>query len=96
MTMNIQQSVQKLCDVLSQQWAEQHPNSSMNTLTYHLGKKYFKLIQYNSVFCFIDKDGNVYKPASWKAPAKGIRFHIDQLLEHPQLCDMFGGFLYVR
>ena len=94
--MNIQQSVQKLCDVLSQQWAKQHPNSSMSTLTYHLGKKYFKLIQDNSVFCFIDKDGNVYKPASWKAPAKGIRFHIDQLLEHPQLCDMFGGFLYVR
>jgi len=94
--MNIQQSVEKLCDVLSQQWAEQYPNSSMTTLTYHLGKKYFKLIQDNSVFCFIDKDGNVYKSASWKAPAKGIRFHIDQLLEHPQLCDMFGGFLYVR
>ena len=95
--MNIQNSVEKLCDVLSQQWAEQYPNSCTSTaLTCDVGRKYFKLIQDRSVFCFIDKDGNVYKPASWKAPAKGVRFHIDQLLEHPQSCDMFGGFLYVR
>jgi len=73
--MNIQNSVEKLCDVLSQQWAEQYPNSWTSTaLTYDVGRKYFKLIQDRSVFCFIDKDGNVYKPASWKAPAKGVRF----------------------
>ncbi len=92
----IEQSIQELCDLLSEQWRRQYPNSRMNTLTYSVGKKYYKLIQDYSVYCFIDKDGNVYKSASWKAPAKGIRFHIDQLLEQPQLCDMFGGFLYKR
>jgi len=92
----IEQSIQELCDVLSKQWAEKYPNSSLNTLTYSVGKKYFKLIQDNAVFCFIDKDGNVYKSASRKAPAKGIRFHIDQLLKKPQICDMFGSFLYLK
>ena len=92
----IEQSIQELCDLLSEQWRRQYPKSDMNTLTYSVGKKYYKLIQDNDVYCFINKDGNVYKSASWKAPAKGIRFHIDQLLEQPQLCDMFGGFLYKR
>jgi hypothetical protein len=30
-----------------------------------------------SVYCFIDAEGNIYKSASWKAPAKGIRSTLD-------------------
>ncbi len=34
-----------------------------------------------SVFCFIRKeDGAILKAASWKAPAKGIRAWLDQVL----------------
>ena len=37
-----------------------------------------------SIYFFIDKnDGAVYKPASYKAPAKGIRFYINQLADNP-------------
>jgi hypothetical protein len=46
---------------------------------------------------FIDKEtGAVYKPASYKAPAKGIRFFIESLAQYPGLVDPYGSFLYVR
>ena len=46
------------------------------------GKKYYKLIfvdssSNRSVHAFIDKKtGEVYKSASWKSPAKGVRFDL--------------------
>ena len=50
-----------------------------------------------SCWMFVDKnDGACYKPASYKAPAKGIRFWIDQLVDQPEICDPYGSFLYVR
>ena len=97
----IEQSIEKLCDILTKQWAESR-YSNTPKLIYSKGKKYYKLIQDDhrnsnrSVYCFIDVAGNVYKASSWTVPAKGIRFHIDQLLETPELCDMFGSFLYKR
>lgn len=41
------------------------------------GAKYIKLLKQNSVFCFIDAEsGDIYKAASYKAPAKGARGNI--------------------
>jgi hypothetical protein len=76
-------------------------------LHYEVAKKYIKVYRIDvykgviregrAVFMFIDKEtGAVYKPASYKAPAKGIRFYIDQLSECPELVDQYGSFLYVR
>ena len=76
-------------------------------LKYEVAKKYIKVFRLDvvngeirdgrSVFMFIDKEtGAVYKPASWKAPAKGIRFYIEQLAEEPGLVDQYGSFLYRR
>ena len=76
-------------------------------LSYKVVKKYVKVLQgrVNSdgsyetegVFMFIDKEtGAVYKPASYKAPAKGIRFFIESLAQYPGLVDPYGSFLYVR
>ena len=69
------------------------------------GRKYHKIImQYEngqqSVHAFVDKKtGEVYKAASWKSPAKGVRFNLlvikerEWLLEH---ADWAGGYLYAR
>ena len=76
-------------------------------LTYKVAKKYIKVHQgrVNSdgsfetegVFMFIDKEtGACYKPASFKAPAKGIRFFLETLVENPEVVDPYGSFLYVR
>ena len=79
------------------------------------GKKYYKIIQQDydtfqdrneyrdgSVNAFIDKKtGEVYKPASWKSPAKHVRFDMrvikDRTLLHdPNFTDWAGGYLYMR
>ena len=67
------------------------------------GRKYHKIVMITdggnrSVHCFVDKKtGEVYKAASYKAPAKGVRFDLriieqrEWLYEH---CDWAGGYLY--
>ena len=55
-----------------------------------------------SVTAFIDKNtGEVYKPASWKAPAKHVRFDLRlikdrEFLHNPKNVDWAGGYLYMR
>ncbi len=74
---------------------------------YEIGRKYIKVWSYlsddgdkmrgRSCLMFIDKnDGSVYKSASYKAPAKGVRFSLKGLVENPTICDPYGSFLYVR
>ena len=66
----------------------------------HVGRKYIKVIRESdnqrSVHSFIDKQGNVYKPAGWAGPAKGVRWNLltqmDKLVE---VCDPYGGYLYM-
>ena len=82
-------------------------NSVYTQWEMEVGRKYIKVISYlvsegerlngRSCVMFVDKnDGAVYKSASWKAPAKGIRFSISGLLDHPDICDQYGSFLYKR
>ena len=64
--------------------------------------KYYGQYRDGSVHCFVDKEtGDVYKPASWSAPAKHIRFtfqNVDHLkfLLNPDNVDWAGGYLYLR
>ena len=55
-----------------------------------------------SVHCLIDKQtGEVYKPASWKAPAKHVRYDLRlikdrEFLHNSKNTDWAGGHLYMR
>ena len=69
------------------------------------GRKYFKIIMETnygsrSVHAFVDKKtGEVYKSASFKAPAKGVRYHLRIIEQREHVlsnCDWAGGYLYVR
>jgi len=72
--------------------------------TFESGKKYHKVIMSvngsRSVHCFIDKKtGEVYKSASWKAPAKGVRYDLRIIEQREWLfenADWSGGYLYKR
>ena len=67
------------------------------------GRKYHKIVQTctdgsQSVHAFVDKKtGELYKAASWKAPAKGVRFDLRIIKEREWVfenCDWAGGYLY--
>jgi hypothetical protein len=67
------------------------------------GRKYHKLILIDgggqrSVHAFVDrKSGEVYKSASWKSPAKGVRFDLRLITDREYLlenADWAGGYLY--
>ena len=64
--------------------------------------RYYGQYRDGSVHCFVDKEtGDVYKPASWAAPAKHIRFtfqNVDHLkfLLNPDNVGWAGGYLYIR
>ena len=79
------------------------------------GKKFYKIVQMNfdtfqnrneyregSVHAFVDKQpGQVYKPASWQAPAKHVRYDLRIIREREFLfnsnnTDWAGGYLYLR
>lgn len=69
------------------------------------GRKYHKVIFKDgngsrSVHCFIDKKtGEVYKAASFRAPAKGVRFDLRLISDREWIlenADWSGGYLYKR
>ena len=68
------------------------------------GRKYHKIIMVangsRSVHAFVDKKtGEVYKSASWKTPAKGVRFDLRIINQREWLlanADWAGGYLYAR
>ena len=79
-------------------------------LEMEIGRKYIKVWEQlirngekdtaRSCFMFVDKySGAVYKPASYKAPAKIVRFNLLNIASREQCfarADWAGGYLYVR
>ncbi len=74
------------------------------------GRKYYKIVQCEhrtgkgyqdqSVNAFVDKkNGQVFKPASWKSPAKGVRYDLSDDTNRMYCytrASWAGGYLYRR
>ena len=87
--------------------------AKLDKFRYYQGKKYLKVVreEYDerndrwrdtTVHAFINTEtGEVYNPASWKAPAKHVRFDLSndldrQKLHDPNFVGWAGGYLYMR
>lgn len=78
----------------------------VDEFVYEKGRKYAKILHITnpggskSVHMFVDMvTGDCYKPASYKAPAKGIRYNLlDDSSREEMLrrADWSGGYLYAR
>lgn len=69
-------------------YAQNYPSLDAPTFSATYGKKYIKVIIFSgqkSVHCFLDFDGNIYKAASYKIPAKGIRGNVNNKT-YPLMC----------
>jgi len=72
-TKNITELVEKYVAILN----KPKNNRFGKVFSYTTGRKYFKVIDESSVEAFVEKTtGDVYKPASWAAPAKISRYNL--------------------
>ena len=65
------------------------------------GRKYHKIVAKNQgVHAFVNKEtGEVFKPASYKAPAKHVRYDLRRIKQRQECfsnADWAGGYLYLR
>ena len=109
------QIVEKRCialtKALEQNYSKRYPDfNSKKIFKMELGRKYWKVNQVDydangeefsgGVHAFVDRNSvDVYKPASWKSPAKIVRYNLlddnsfDECLSR---ADWAGGYLYIR
>jgi len=103
--LNIRKYTLMLCECLTDDFTRRHPNSDPYKFYIESGRKYHKIVmetesQSKSVHAFVDKKtGEVYKPASYKAPAKIVRYRLLEIASREQCyanADWAGGYLYIR
>ena len=98
----IEMWVMDLIDALEADYNRSYPNSSDHvSFRSEGGRNYWKIIHNDGgVHAFIDKKtGEVYKPASWRGPAKIVRYDLRIIREREEClarADWAGGYLYVR
>ena len=102
--LNVRKYTLMLCDALEHNFKQQHPNSDPYKFYIESGRKYHKIIMEcedgsRSVHAFVDKKtGEVYKSASWRGPAKHVRFDLRLIKDREWLlenADWAGGYLYM-
>ena len=110
LSVRVNQWVEDLCKCLDENYVRSYPNFDHKMIfRYEAGRKYYKIMMYEEqgderrsqgVHAFVDKKtGEVYKPASWRGPAKIVRYDL-RIIRERQECfaraDWAGGYLYVR
>ena len=110
LSVRVNQWVEDLCKCLDENYVRSYPGSDHKMVfRYEAGRKYYKIMMYEEqgderrsqgVHAFVDKKtGEVYKPASWRGPAKIVRYDL-RIIRERQECfaraDWAGGYLYVR
>jgi hypothetical protein len=104
--LNVRKYCLMLCDCLLEDFKRAN-NRKTDDYKFYIesGRKYHKLIMETgggsrSVHAFVDKKtGDVYKPASFKAPAKHVRFNLCIISDREWLlanADWAGGYLYMN
>ena len=113
--LNVRKYTLMLCDALEQDFKSRNHGRVGNydapvyKFVIETGRKYHKIIMEipnenrdpsRSVHAFVDKKtGEVYKAASYKAPAKIVRYNllsIESREECFERADWAGGYLYIR
>ena len=112
----VEKWVWQLCRSLEENYKLRYPDSSEPIkFRMEFGRKYIKIIQQNydtfrdineyrdgGVHAFVNKKtGEVYKAASWKSPAKHVRYDLRVINEReyvldPNNCGWAGGYLYMK
>ena len=102
------QKVEKYCISLVKFLQDDYDSESYDPggrykFTIQTGRKYHKIIdhpEHGGVHAFVDKKtGQVYKPASYKAPAKHVRYDLRRIKQRHECfanADWSGGYLYLR
>ena len=110
--LNIRKYALMLCDALEMNFKSRNRgtvgNHAAPEYKFYIqegGRKYHKIVmEYDngskSVHAFIDKKtGDVFKPASFKAPAKIARYNVLNIQSREEMlerADWAGGYLYIR
>jgi|TARA_R110000824_G_scaffold229521_1_gene417180 hypothetical protein len=80
----IEEFATRVQEVINKHFKERFPNLTPSTISVKFGRKYAKIIRESStgargttqkcVYGFVDAHtGDIYKAASWRAPAKHVR-----------------------
>lgn len=111
----IEQRAQQLCITLTDKWKQRastsdHLQNLQREFELHHGRKYYRIHDVDqsartngyggAVHAFIDKQtGYVYKPASYKAPAKHVRYKLlddESFKTCLENSDVHGSYLYMN
>ena len=104
--LNVRKYTLMLCDALLDNFKGKNNRKSDDYKFYiESGRKYHKIIMETgagsrSVHAFVDKKtGDVYKAASFKAPAKHVRFNLLSISSREECfarADWAGSYLYIK